>query len=147
MRLLVTSPNCFPDLKDFISSIVCDSERRECMLQTCISCENLKVWQETCQNKLEGDDQSVISYQQLQTSEKSGCLEKFKLEGTVIDIFDTISMKWEHFLFHDFVKNSQSLSLKYKKESLDSKSIIIHFDFSENYEFISQGEIQNAHSK
>ena len=30
-------------------------------------------------------------------------------------------------------------------ESLNSKSIIIHFDFSENYEFISWDEIQSAH--
>ena len=56
MRLLITSPNCFPDLKDFISIIVCDSKRRECMLQTCISCGNLKVCQETRQNKLKEDD-------------------------------------------------------------------------------------------
>ena len=46
---------CFLDLQVFISSIACDSKRRECMLKTCISFGNLKVWQEICQNKLKGD--------------------------------------------------------------------------------------------
>ena len=37
------------------------------------------------------------------------------------------------------------MSFKDKKESLDSKSIIIHFDFSGNYDFISQDEVPIAH--
>ena len=101
------------------------------MLQTCISCGNLKVWQEICQNKLEEDDQCIINYQQWQTSKEIGPIEKVKFEGTVTEIVDTINIELEYFLFHDFGKNSQSLSCKDKKESLDSKSIIIQFDFSE----------------
>ena len=115
------------------------------MLQTCISCGNLKVWLEICQSKLEGDYQFIISYQQWQTSEDSGHLEKVKLERAVTDVFDTISVKLEHFLFNDFVKNSHFLLFNDKKETLDSKSIIILFDFSENYEFIFQDEIQSAY--
>ena len=95
------------------------------MLKTCISLGILKFWQEIRQNKLEEDDQSIINYQQWQTSEESGRLEKVKLEGTVTDIFDIINMQIEHFLFHDFFKNSESLSFKDKKESLHSKLIII----------------------
>ena len=67
------------------------------------------------------------------------------MEGAVTDIFDTISVKLEHFLFNDFVKNSQFLLFNDKKEILDSKSIIILFDYSENYEFIFQDEIQIAY--
>ena len=54
-------------------------------------------------------------------------------------------MKWNYFLFHEYVKKCQSISFKERKENLDPNSIIIHFDFSENYEFIAQDEIQSAH--
>ena len=65
MRLMITSSNGFPNLKrHFISSIVCDSKRRDSMLQTCTSCGNSKVSQEIHQNRLEEDDQSIINYQQ-----------------------------------------------------------------------------------
>ena len=54
-------------------------------------------------------------------------------------------MKLNYFLFHEYVKKCQSISFKERKENLDPNSIIIHFDFSENYEFIAQDEIQSAH--
>ena len=53
------------------------------MLHICILCGNLLVWQEIRQNKLDGYDQSIINYQQWQTSEDSGRIEKVKLEETV----------------------------------------------------------------
>lgn len=82
------------------------------MLHIYTLCGNLLVWQEIRQNKLDGYDQSIMNYQQWQTSEDSGRIEKVKLEETVTYILDTINTKLEHFLFHDFLKNSQILVIQ-----------------------------------
>ena len=63
IRLLVTLLNCFPNIKDFISSNVCDTKKKDCMQQNCSSFENLKFWHEIHGNKLEDDDESIINYQ------------------------------------------------------------------------------------
>ena len=145
LRLLVISISCFPQLKEFISSIVCDTTKRECMLQTCTICKDLKLWHEIKRDKAEDDDQSLMSYYQWQINEENSRLTKMRLQGTLTNILDLITSKLEYFLYHDYVKYYQSLSFKQRKENLNEDSIILHFDFSKNYEFISQDEIQSAH--
>ena len=80
-------------------------------------CGDLKKWHEICQNKLEDDDQSITNYQQWQTNKESGCLQKAVLQGTVSEISDSIRMKLNYFLFHEYVKKCQSISFKEKGKS------------------------------
>ena len=72
-------------------------------------------------------------------------LERVKLFGTMTDIIDLITSKFEFFLYHDFVKNAHAKSVQDRKNNLVKNEVLHHFDFSENYQFISQDEIQSGH--
>ena len=72
------------------------------MLHIYTLCGNLLVWQEIRQNKLDGYDQSIMNYQQWQTSEDSGRIEKVKLEETVTTSLTQSIQNWSISFFMIF---------------------------------------------
>ena len=74
-----------------------------------------------------------------------GRLEHSKLSGAVSDIIKSIDERLEYYLFHVFIKRSQAASFLEKKGNLRIRQALFHFDFSENYPFVPQDEIQSRH--
>ena len=72
-------------------------------------------------------------------------LKWVKLSGAMADIINLITSKLEFFLYYDFVKNAQAKSFQDQKIIFAKKEVLYHFDFSENYQFIPQDEIQSGH--
>ena len=92
----------------------------------------------------EGVLSEEINYQQWKTNDNNR-LERVKLSDSISIVLDKISENFEFFLFHDFVKNVQAKSFQEKKENLSPTEALFHFDFSENYQFVPQDEIQSGH--
>ena len=93
---------------------------------------------------LDENDVKQLHYSQWQKNQNDD-LEQVKLSGTMADIIDLITSNLEFFLYHDFVKNAQAKSFQDRKNNLAKNEVVYHFDFSENYRFIPQDEIQSDH--
>ena len=74
-----------------------------------------------------------------------GRLARVKLSGCLSDVIEAINLKLGFFLGHVFVKHAQSSSFKQKKANLSANTALFHFDFSENYQFVPQDEVQSGH--
>ncbi|GBM27837.1 hypothetical protein AVEN_119292-1 [Araneus ventricosus] len=69
---------------------------------------------------------------------------KQKLCLTLNDAIEKLKGKLPQFLQHVYVKQ-QELFFEKVKENIQPNTLLLHFDFSENYSFFSQDEIQSAH--
>ena len=58
---------------------------------------------------------------------------------------EKLEKKLPQFLQHVYIKRQQELFFQDIKKHIPLNTLILHFDFSENYTFISQDEIQSAH--
>ena len=64
--------------------------------------------------------------------------------GTVSEAVDSLMEKIPTFLTHVFVKREQSSCFQEKLSNIPDGNAVIQVDFSENYSFQQQGEIQSA---
>ena len=115
----------------------------ESMMQKCETCKNLSLWHELTKEVLDENDVKQLHYAQQQKNQNDH-LKRVKLSGTMTGIIDLITSKLEFFLYHDFVKNAQTKSFQDRENNLAKNEVLYHFDFSENYQFIPQDEIQSG---
>lgn len=145
IRLLLLAAKDLPKrTSDFIIKIVCSSEKKDCMLSKCENCRrNIElILDENAEQEEIGDDE--VQYQQWLKDEQ-GKITRQKLSGTMSEIFNKLKEKVPQFLQHEYIRKSQADSFENLKNHLSSDAIILHIDFSENYNFQYQDEIQSAH--
>ena len=70
---------------------------------------------------------------------------KEKKARTVEDCVNVLKQLTSNFLFHAYVKRQQSLFFEQTKSSLNKNTVAIQVDFSENFTFKQQNEIQSTH--
>ncbi|CAF1572688.1 unnamed protein product [Didymodactylos carnosus] len=111
------------------------------MGSTCKKCGNLKKFDSLfeCNDDDGGED---LSYFQWETDESR--MVKIEKPGTVQDAIKNLKNKTKQFLMHSFVTSIQYLHFQECKPDVNKTSIVLQFDFSENYRTSYQDEIQNA---
>ncbi|XP_050527828.1 uncharacterized protein LOC126897924 [Daktulosphaira vitifoliae] len=128
------------DFVYLLKSIVCDMDNYFCMMSECSNCpNNYEYLKETISKEL--DDENIVFKQWVSTDRAElvtniECTEDF-IETLINKI---IKLKKHHYIF-----KIQSNFLKLKKETLEFNECIILADFSENYNFAVQDEIQSFH--
>ena len=64
---------------------------------------------------------------------------------SIHDLIDMISNSIDKLTSHSYIAKAQSSHLKLRKENIDENTILVLVDFSENFTFIVQDEIQSYH--
>ena len=126
--------------KDLMALTVCSVNSEACMLRQCKECPGGDPLRDFLQNFLEGDDD--ITYNQwvstdrttLNTFTQPKCVFIEKLIESVISLSR-----------HSFIAKAQSEYMQYLKDNLKVEQVIIQMDFSENYSYVLQDEIQSYH--
>lgn len=145
VRLLLEAIPDFPKrTNEFVSTIVCDPQNRDCMLQTCGDCGNLKKFRDLQENLLSvlDVDENLTFRQWLKDDDK---LVRAKQTASAQEVLTKLEDKCTYFLWHKYIQTKQACNFDTLKAKVTSSSIVIQIDFSENFTFKYQDEIQSAH--
>jgi hypothetical protein len=128
--------------KAFILLVVCDENNEKCMKQECMMCiDKINGFDLSLQEGSAASD--ITTYHQWQTLE--GRATKCQLNGTVDDVFKELRSQLKPFLLHTFLKRRQAEHFENLKASVDGSTAVLQVDYSENFSFGEQNEIQTAH--
>jgi hypothetical protein len=133
---------CNIDYKILMSKSVCDMSNRKCMMRTCVNCPGEKGIHTFLSNLENLKDMDDIIYKQWVTVDRCNLIEKAE---TITDYISSLSTKVTNLTRHHYISIAQSKFLKDLKDNLKENEIIILLDFSENYSFIIQDEVQGYH--
>ena len=141
--LLVDALNWEVTCKDLVNKVVCDPSNREYMLHRCTNCPGTNALSKFLEEELSDIDPDFQShYSQWQTIDRASLVtatstcEEYK--ETLISVINAITKL-------SFLARCQANFLRAKKESLKANGVIVLGDFTENYQFLVQDEIQSYH--
>ncbi len=120
--------------------VVSNSEKEMCMLGECTCCNEkfdmaFRIPDEQLENQ-------VSWYQWENVNQR---MVKVPKNNTVADCIAELKKQTPSFIFHAFVKRKQSEFFEQSKSTLSEDTVAVQVDFSENYTFKQQHEIQSAH--
>ncbi|WAR19946.1 hypothetical protein MAR_001784 [Mya arenaria] len=136
------------DANVLINEIVCTQENKECMYRECRQCEDKQL---SCEN---ADGKQVLWNMwknQRIDKEKDGKKTvvnktvKEKVQGTKETLADELNKELSRACRHVFNIRHQYKSLKYLQQKMTHEEIMVHIDFSENYNTKYANEIQSVH--
>lgn len=114
------------------------------MLQTCNNCKNLKLFIKFIADLDEVELESEVTYKQW-TKAADGTVVRNTNHGALNDVLNLLQKQLVYFLWHVYVKRTQSRVFTNLKKNLPYGKLLIQVDFSENYSHTYQDEIQSAH--
>lgn len=145
IRLLLEAMSIFPNYtSEFIKLIICDDNCEECFYQNCVHCGNLKKLHSIIQDLTEIDLKEEIKYSQW-IKDETKVVTRQNTSSTLGEAVEKLEKKLPQFLQHVYIKRKQETFFCKLKENMPPNTLLLHFDFSENYNFIYQDEIQSAH--
>ena len=127
--------------KDMIKMIVCDSENIMCMLHRCPSCPGSNNLQSFLDSHFSDLDYEV-TFQQWQSTDRMDLVQQ-TLE--VDDFIQWTANSIDKLIAYAYVAKCQGRHLKGRKDTLEKYTVLVLADFSENYTFIVQNEVQSYH--
>lgn len=128
---------------ELMSHLVCSMDNRDCMLRHCSNCptsENLKKFLE--QKFEEWDQEDEVTYNAWVTTDRT---QQVTLTVSLEEYLNHLIKSLEKLLPHSFITKSQSNYLKELKSTLKPEEAIVLIDFSENYSYVIQDEVQGYH--
>ena len=142
IKLLLSPINL--NYKDLLKFIVCDLDKKECMVKRCPQCpattDSLIEQLKTTIGEFEEDD--TIEFSQWTTTDRSTLVQQ---QETVPDYIKLVVSQLQKLTSHSYVAKCQTSHLKKRKEELDGSVALILGDFAENYKFVVQDEVQSFH--
>lgn len=128
---------------ELIGKLVCAKDSRDCMLRHCSDCpssENLKSF---IKEKFEEWDPSdEVTYSSWISTDRT---QQVQFTVTLEEYLDILVTSLEKLTPHSYVTKSQAKYLKDIKSNLSKSEAIILIDFSENYSYVLQNEVQGYH--
>ena len=141
--LLLQASNIEETYKELIQYLVCNINNKDCMLRHCEKCppkENLKKF--LYEKFEEWDPEDEISYSSWVSTDRT---QQVKFTVSLEEYVETLINSLETLIPHSFISKSQSGYLKIMKENIDCSKAIVLLDFSENYSYVIQNEVQGYH--
>lgn len=151
------------DYHQLLELIVCNRDRKECMIHRCPNCpgieplknylrEQLKV-RPSDQDETSADESGVgntfteeedydITFSQWTSTDRA---ELIKQTAPLSEFIYLVADKLNKITAHSFIARTQGKYLKQRKEDLQEDEVIVLVDFAENYKFLVQDEIQGYH--
>ena len=127
--------------QELIKLLVCDIENRDCMLMRCTQCPKEGELEDYLNDKfLDVDD--TITFKEWTAVDRTELITR---QMTVADFIKLLVRKLINLIPHSYIAKQQSNYLRNRKENLELSSVLILLDFSENYTFRYQDEVQGYH--
>ena len=142
-KLLVSAIKWQKKYKALMNIIVCNVDDRECMVHRCSNCPGTKALRLFLKKELEGmDPEEEFYFNQWQSTDRTSlitrCVTTEEYKDLLIEVIDKLTV-------HSFIAKCQGEYLKQCKDNLLHDECIWLGDFSENYEFVVQDEVQSYH--
>ena len=125
-----------------LAAIQCNPPRLLCFLGDCTECPGIEVLGKKLQALMDDGMMDTVEFKEWT------CTDRAALETRVLAADEFL----EHFLstisrlrIHDFIAKMQAQFLRDTKDNLQQGDILAITDFSENYSFVIQDEIQSFH--
>ncbi|XP_065674995.1 uncharacterized protein LOC136091404 [Hydra vulgaris] len=129
--------------KHLMKKVVCDISKNECMVHRCLSCPGTDVLQLFLLEELEElDFDDELSFNQWRGTDRTQLVTQTETVKTYIEL---VVKCIGELTARSYISKCQTKFLKDLKLKLNEKECIVICDFSENYEFIVQDEIQSYH--
>ena len=127
-----------------IEKCVCDVNKRDCMLQLCQKCPRSAGVNSFLMslNSVTDHEYSVIIFKQWVSTDRCHLIEVAEDYETFTE---SLSNKINQLTRHHFVAKNQSIYFKNIKENVKTNEVVVVGDFSENYSFTVQDEVQSFH--
>ena len=136
-KLIPGMPNTSDSLLD---SVVCSNEEA-CMDGACLKCGD----RQSVDDLFKGiSEDQTVSYYQWNTSD-DGRVRKELMTCTIAEAEEDLMNQLKPFGRHVYNIRRQFKELKHLKENLQQGEVIIHEDFSENFQLKHQREVMAAH--
>jgi hypothetical protein len=126
------------------NEVLCNPSTSDCILFKCDKCSSGSLFFQKYISVEEVEPVEEVVIKQWQT-EDSGYLVRKSVLYTVGQAIDTLRTTLPKFLLHHLTKRQQASKYRLHKENIDKSTIVIHFDFSENYSCSWQDETQGAY--
>lgn len=130
--------------KELLPYIVCDITNKECMMRKCEKCpETMNALVDKLYDILgEFEDDDEIEFDQWTTTDRSNLTHN---KEPVFEYIELVCRKLEKLAPHSYLAKSQALYLRSRKEDMNEVTALFLGDFSENYKFVVQDEVQSFH--
>ena len=125
-----------------MAQAVCDMNKSECMMHECPICPGVKGVEDFLQTLPDLDDKDFITYQKWISTDRT------KMETVTVateEFISSLASNIHNLTRHSFVAKSQGEFFKNLKINLEENECVIVGDFSENYSFVVQDEVQGFH--
>ena len=133
-------------VKDVCRSMCCTSATEGCMERNCEECKNKSI---VAENRI--DDETVVEYEQWVRKKVPQIVKSREVDVTKImkekitcninELLHKLEEMAPNFLIHLNNINHQYNAIIQLKETLDDESVLLHIDFSENYQCKFNAEI------
>lgn len=130
------------DLKTLTKNLMCPTETRDCLLRRCNDCKDSSMCSQIIFDELDERCINEIQFEQWVTTDRCDIETLVKETDEFVPY---LISKLEKFIPHDFIKKEQSIFLKNCKNNLKDGEFVVTCDFSENYSFVLQDEVQSHH--
>ena len=138
--------------EEVVKEVVCDDESKKCMYRECETCKNKVV-------EIEGEGHDQVSWfvwknRKIEREKNIGgeiiktssvMTVKEKESHTIDTLKDELNKEMNRVCRHIFNIRHQYRTLRYLRQELTHEEIIVHIDFSENYNCKYNKEIQSIH--
>lgn len=132
------------DYHDFFDNVVvCSSLNRDCMLGHCSECPGKDNAEKKILEKFEEwDPNDEITYSAWVQTDRT---QQIQQTVTMSEYLETVLENLEKLTPHSYITKAQSKFLKEQKMSLRPNEALVLMDFSQNFTFVVQDEVQGAY--
>lgn len=128
--------------QDCLRLITCDEPNSDCFLHNCTKCPDLDVIQKLLEDVFYENFIETVSFRQWINVDRCNLEMLSKTSSEFVELLcdNLFALKT-----HSFIAKQQSSFLNECKATLSEGEVIVIGDFSENYSFVLQDEIQSYH--
>ncbi|KAL5510770.1 hypothetical protein EMCRGX_G006371 [Ephydatia muelleri] len=141
-RLEALTQGEFKHYSDCLAFILCEPPTAECANGICEDCRGIEPLLEELRDIMEDNSVDTVQYSQWINTDRAN------LETHVLSVEDFLSSLKEvlkKLRLHDYIAKKQAAFMSEKKELLSPGEFLVIADFSENYSFVVQDEVQSFH--
>lgn len=142
VKLMIAGANLKVDYKDLLDVLVCKTYSYNCMMGKCEVCPGKQALLDMFEESEDDSMPDNIEYKQWVIQDGTEMVTIIKPQEEFIEM---LIAKLENLKMHHFISKSQGKFMKDKKQILAVNECIVLADFSENYSFVVQDEVQGHH--
>eukprot|EP00731_Ephydatia_muelleri_P017532 Em0010g630a len=120
----------------------CEPSTYNCAIGTCTDCSGTGGLREELEAIMEDNGVETVQYNQWINTDRANLETRI---APVEEFLDAFMVALEKLKLHDYIAKNQAKFVAEKKERLNPGEFIVIADFSDNYSFVVQDEVQSFH--